>query len=137
MIGGADIGVQEVAKQLATVGMSLVANDAHQAIFASKTHSLVFATEPHYPGVSASLRTTNGHVFELGLLAQLLSPRWYSAQLKEARALPNDDLKARHAIVGVVNFIEAHSAQIFEDPPSYLAAYQEASKLRRAKLGLP
>ena len=132
MIGPADVAIKQVEQQLASLGLVLIENRDYGATFSSATHTLRIASEPHYPGLSISLRNAYGETFELGLLAHLLAPE-HQAQVHGFHATNSQEM---YDLTSMVRFLHDNNTLVFEQPASYFAAYQEASKLRLAKIGL-
>jgi hypothetical protein len=132
MIGAAGVAIKQIEQQLATLGLVLIENRDHCATFSNATHTLRITSEPHYPGLSISLRNEYGETFELGLLAHLLAPE-YQAQAHAPSATNGPEM---YDHTNMVRFLQDNRALVFEQPASYFAAYQEASKLRLAKIGM-
>ena len=124
MIGLAGVAIRQAEPQLAALGLALTDDRDYGAIFSSASHTLRVTSEPHYAGLSISLRNAYGETFELGLLVHLLAPE----QQIQAEGCNLENM---------VRFLQDNKALVFEQPAPYFAAYQEASRLRSAKLGLP
>ena len=132
MIGAAGIAIKQVEPQLASLGLLLLEDRDYGATFSSATHTLRVASEPHYPGLSISLRNSCGETYELGLLARLIAPGCYA----RANLLQVADSQKMFGLSNMVRFLHENKALVFEQPASYFAAYQDAAKLRLAELGL-
>ncbi|MEO6974779.1 MAG: hypothetical protein ABI144_02740 [Gallionella sp.] len=132
MIGAAGVAIKEVESQLASLGLLLLEDRDYGATFSNATHTLHVASEPHYPGLSISLRNACGETYELGLLARLIAPESYA----KANVPRGKDSQEMFGLSNMVRFLLENKALVFEQPASYSAAYQEAAKLCLAKFGL-
>ena len=132
MLGAAGIAIKHVEAQLASLGLVLLEDRDYAATFSSATHTLRVASEPHYPGLSISLRNACGETYELGLLARMIAPECYA----QVNGLQATDSQEMFGLSNMVRFLHDNKALVFEQPASYSAAYQEAAKSRLAELGL-
>ena len=126
--------ISQISPTLSGMGFALSRVAQYGAVFSKGTYSLHLEGEPHYPdSIAMSVRDANGAVFELGLLAQLISPSWY--KVNSGRAIGAKS--AAQSVMEMLHFISDHEEAIFLRTGALEESYEVASQERMASLGLP
>jgi hypothetical protein len=125
--------ISQISPTLADMGFAPSRIVEYGAEFSKGTYSMRVEGEPHYPdSIAMSIRRPGGAVFELGLLAQVISPSWYRAHCGRAKGAES---KAQ-SVIEMLHFVSDHEEKIFFETGPIEDFYRTAAKERMASLGL-
>jgi hypothetical protein len=122
--------VARVSTRLEMMGFLPYHPSAYRIEFLREGNFLRFETEPHYPGLSVSIKLADGSVFEFGALAQAIDPGWYASYSQQGGKADTLGLDM------MLDFLALHSDQIFHHHAAFERRYQELVTARMAALRL-
>lgn len=122
--------VATASPRLGAVGFHLHCVSTYGAEYQRDGTVLSFATEPHYPGLSASIKFIDGQVFELGALAEAIDPAWYEVCKQQS------DSGESQGMDMMVDFLCQHLNQILHHRSAFEGRYLEVLDARREAFGI-
>jgi hypothetical protein len=122
--------VANALPRLEAMGFALQSVSTYGAEFLRGGNLLRLETEPHYPGLSASIKTGDGSIFELGALAETIDPDWYATYRQHSSE------GGPHRLNMILDFLDIHSDQIFHRQATFESRYRQLVAARMRVLGL-